>query len=80
MLPTCSFPWVLKDKERRDRWWEDAPGVLVHSTKLDAQQHSWEKADPKIVFTLHLNLTSYGGKMEKAMKERQVPLESRTSN
>lgn len=72
MLPTCSFPWVLKDKERRDRWWGDAPGVLVHLRMLGAQQHSWEQADPKVVFMLPLHLPSYGGKVEKAMKGRNM--------
>lgn len=71
-LPTCPFPWVLKDKERREGWWEDAPGVLVHSAMLGARQRSREQADPKVVFMLPLHLPSYGGKVEKAMKGRNV--------
>ena len=72
MLSTRSFPWVLKDKERRDGWGGDVPGFLVHPTTLHTRQHSGEQADPKVVFMLPLHLPSYGGKVEKAMKGRNM--------
>lgn len=72
MLPTCSFPWVLKDEERRNTWWGYALGVLVRLRMLGAQEHSCEQADPKVVFMLPLHLPSYGGKVEKAMKGRNM--------
>lgn len=72
LLPTCSFPWVPKDKERKDGWGRGALGVRVHPTMLGAWQHSWEQIDPKVVFMLPQCLPSYGGKVEKAMKGRNM--------
>lgn len=52
LLPTRSFPWVPKDKERKDGWGRGALGVHVLPAMLGAWQHSWEHIDPKVVFML----------------------------
>lgn len=71
--PTCSFPWILKDKEK-ERWWGHAQGLLGFSAMLGAWQHSLDTIDTMILSVLPIQLLSYGEGGEGHGRDKHVPL------